>query len=174
MIDESPSNVRDAPTGTHGFAYTRDPSQQDAHAARELAGASEQIANVIQLAVCIVLVGVWTVVGFLFWIPFLVRAIGAYTTAVLGATFTGVSLYSAQRGLDTAVRFWFAGYQVVLEARHSTFSPRRSTRLEEGPPLKDFVEQLLGHLVFSLLFWVSAAAIWIAIWRRAAITSHLP
>ena len=174
MNVESPSTDREPQASSASYSYSPETSTAQTPPIHELSSAPEQFARIIQLVVCVVLIVVWTVVGFLFWIPFLVRAIGAYTTAVLGATFTGASLYSAQRGLDTAVRFWFAGYQVVLESRHSTSSPLRATRLEEGPPLKHFVDQLLGHLLFALLFWCSAVALWIAIWRRSMVTSLVP
>lgn len=126
---------------------------------------AERIARGIQLGVCAVLVAVWSVVGFLFWIPFLVRSIGVYTTAVLSATFTGAPLFSAQRGLDTAVRFWFGGFQAVIDSRHSVHSPDRRERLEDGPPIMNLFAHLFRHLIFTLLFWVSAVALWLAIWR---------
>ena len=141
------------------------PAQRVATPLPRLRDASEQIARAIQLFVCGVLVVVWSVVGFAFWIPFLVRAIGIYTAAVLGNTFTGVPLFGAQRGLDTAVRFWFAGFQVALESRHAVDSPRRFEPIADEPPIKNLFEQLFHHLLFTLLFWLSAVLLWVAVLR---------
>lgn len=131
----------------------------------QLGSTSEQIAEGIQLAVCSILVVVWAIVGFVFWIPFLTRAIAAYTVAVLGATFTGSSLYSAQRGLDTAVRFWFGGFQAVLAARLAIHSKQNPFATVPAPMISGMLEALFHHLLFTLLFWAIAAALFVVPWH---------
>lgn len=131
----------------------------------ELGAVSERIAEGIQFGVCIILVGVWAIVGFVFWIPFLVRSIAAYTGAVLGSTFTGSPIYSAQRGLDTSVRFWFGGFQAALAARHSIKSAQNPYMADPAPAIKGVLDMLFHHLLFTMLFWVSVTFLWIAPWR---------
>jgi hypothetical protein len=100
-------------------------------------------------------------VGFFFWIPLLTRSIAIFTAAVLSSTFTGTSIYNAQRGLDGAVRFWFAGFQAALAARHAVNSGSNAVASPSGPPIHGIYELVFHHLLFTLLFWLSATALWI-------------
>lgn len=165
MRDGDGFSVPGATTSAAPFAYEPPEPQAKIATLPKLHESSERIARAIQLVVCVVLVAVWSGVGFIFWIPFLVRSIATYTTAVLSATFTGAPLFSAQIGLDTAVRFWFAGFQVVLEARHDVNSPRRAERLENTPPIKNLFELLFHHVLLTLLFWMAVVALWLAPWK---------
>jgi hypothetical protein len=56
----------------------------------------------------------WAVVGFLVWVPFLLRTTGMYVVATTQASFTGESLDAATYLLDRATLFWYLGFELII------------------------------------------------------------
>jgi hypothetical protein len=63
-----------------------------------------------------VVLGVWAVVGLVFWIPLLARTMLRFSVALVQATLDGERPTSAARTLQDAVSFYLRGFRVAIEA----------------------------------------------------------
>lgn len=63
---------------------------------------------------------VWTVVGFLIWIPLLIRSIAAYTVGVTAAIIAGNKTIGMARILPDAITFYAGGFRRISESFDET------------------------------------------------------
>ena len=101
----------------------------------------------------VIVLTIWSVVGFIFWIPFLARMIATFSGSVVAATFTGYDPSAARMGLESSVRFYSDGFALIQESIQS---------IHQRKPLKKGLVEALGfarigrillELVWSALFW---------------------
>jgi len=76
------------------------------------------LVSAIYIAVGAVLLFSWTIIGFVFWIPMLVRTTILFMVVVLHDSLTGSGevIGQGQRGLDVAVTFYVNGFIRITEA----------------------------------------------------------
>lgn len=72
----------------------------------------------LRLAVLVVALVIWSVVGFVFWIPFLIRQIAVFSALILHATLTNQDPSAAGVGLDLAVTFYANGFRKIISAMY--------------------------------------------------------
>jgi hypothetical protein len=94
-----------------------------------------------------VVLGVWAVVGMVFWIPLMVRTMVRFSVALVQATLDGVRPTEAARTLRDSVSFYQRGFRVAIEA-------------VEGTPVADVRprgairgRRLVRELVWALVIW---------------------
>lgn len=75
--------------------------------------------------VLVVTLGVWAVVGFIFWIPMLVRTTTSFSSVLLYATLFGKDPSDFGRPLVFATTFYIAGFKNIMNALLQT--DRRSS-----------------------------------------------
>jgi hypothetical protein len=105
----------------------------------------------IYAVVSVLTLGVWTVVGFLFWIPFLSRTIAIFMGSVLYSTLIGSSEHTDQMRhvLDYAVRFWFNGFRLIVES-----IGKRRQGGDALPPLSKINwQKVVLECLWAALFW---------------------
>src|SRR5436853_562718 len=90
----------------------------------------------------------WAVIGFICWIPLLVRAIGVISGTVLYCNFTGSDPSKIKTILENAVTFYSRGFQVINQA----FWPDHKDRVIDSQPSQE-QKPTLWHVGLEIL-WV--------------------
>jgi hypothetical protein len=114
---------------------------------------------------------VWAVVGFLFWIPLLIRATVLFSVRLVHATLTSQSAERAGERLKDAINFWLRGFIVAIDA-----VGRSSGDDSDAPPERAVnVGYLLNELAWAGLAWYALLLMTGAVqtspldvWRAAA------
>ncbi|MBI1748305.1 MAG: hypothetical protein HYR55_17235 [Acidobacteria bacterium] len=114
----------------------------------------DPIVSFIMFLILIICLAVWAVVGFLFWIPLLARAVTIFSAAVVYARVTGQDPESMQDYLRAASSFWFDGFVAAKKALFPTGNSSASHDLD----IKS--GRLFGELTWTLLFWLLALWLW--------------
>jgi hypothetical protein len=121
---------------------------------------TERVASVVRVCVFLAVTFIWAVVGFVFWVPLLVRMIAVFATAVLVAALNNTDTTRAQHGLDKAVRFYFDGFERAAQILH----PPQHTASYQSQLYPFHTESgilVLGrNLLLSAIFWVSVVLFW--------------
>lgn len=113
----------------------------------------KQLIGFVRLIVTVVLLAVWAVVGFLLWVPFLVRAIGLYVGAVFASVISGRDLGRAQDALELATTFYVEGFRKMIESVPGY--RRRQAESEIETQVFGWAWWLvISHTVFSIVFWL--------------------
>jgi hypothetical protein len=103
--------------------------------------------KVIAYCIYIVALVIWTIVGFLFWIPFLARSIAAFSGMILYSALTGVDSKALGRQVEQAIEFYPVGFRRIGEA---LFGATGTT--DAQPPVVKF-DRFVLDIVWTLLFW---------------------
>lgn len=128
-----------------------------------------EIATWGALAIC---VAVWAVVGFLLWLPLLLRHIVAFIVSLTYATLTDGDMADAARRLRGAASFYRRGFESavgsVLFGRDGTSSPESSPRrsLSARPILLECAWALV--VWYPVLLWLGVAE-----WTPADVWSSI-
>jgi hypothetical protein len=103
------------------------------------------------LVVSAVILTVWLVVGFVLWIPFIVRMMGAYFGHLIISVYSQHDLKPAQLALDNAVGFYARGFRLIIRnLKSATVEPAIVTHIAA-----DKIGQILLDLLFAILFWMT-------------------
>lgn len=103
---------------------------------------------IIKLPILILVAGVWTVLGVLFWVPLLARSTAIYASTMLLANITGGSCAAHGERLELAVRFYSDGFRNILD---SLYGDSTSTYVGDSPGLN--LGRLLVEAIWTALFW---------------------
>ncbi len=99
------------------------------------------------LAVCLL---VWAVVGFIFWVPLLVRAAARFSLELLRATFAGRGAQEAGEQLRDAVEFYRRGFAVAIEA---TGNRRFRVTQDSEERMRHPPRHLAWELAWAIIIW---------------------
>jgi hypothetical protein len=88
----------------------------------------------------------WAVVGAIFWIPLLIRAMLRFTINLIEAMFEGHKPARAAAVLRDAVSFYRRGFVIAVEV-----VTRTEIDLSEEGPVRE--NRLLWEIVWALLVW---------------------
>jgi hypothetical protein len=115
------------------------------------------VFEVITWAILGVCLAVWAIVGFIFWIPLLVRAAARFSVTLIQATFAGRDAHAAGELLRDAVNFYRRGFAVAIEA----VGDRRFHVTQEAQEIKRrqprrFVWELAWVVIiwYPILLWL--------------------
>ena len=118
----------------------------------------------IKVLISVFVTIVWTVVGFLFWIPMLFRVTAVFAAAVVIAALRDENPAAAAAALEDAIRFYPAGFVSIQSTLFGTLDRSRRNSSFDPSDSKDWSQlviellPVLGHAVFTTAFWV--AVIW--------------
>lgn len=96
---------------------------------------------------------IWTIVGFVFWLPFLFRMTLIYSISVLQSSLIGSSYKRARRGLLMAINFYFLGYKSInnlFEKDNSFFEEGEEKEEEE----KVSTKKMIFEVFITFIFWI--------------------
>jgi hypothetical protein len=91
---------------------------------------------------------VWSVVGFVFWVPLLARNTLAFTTHTLYANLRHGNATVTSLGLEHAITFYVNGFQNII---HAVLAPNRHAGPYSGPPFK--LMRMIGDSLIAAIFW---------------------
>lgn len=137
--------------------YTSDPSPRPP---RDKVYDTWPVRIIMAVAGVICLI-IWTIFGFLVWLPLMSRMITTFSTAVMSAMITGRDPSDAKHLLDYASTFYVRGFMVIMDAM-------RGTLHLSGPyirPAPKHAGRMLMELVFCLMFWIGIVGSWV-IWTQ--------
>jgi hypothetical protein len=125
------------------------PTEEEKKAARSPGDRAMTVFNWGILVVCL---GVWAVVGALFWVPLLLRRVVEYSVALVPSMLAVGKPWRAAKRLRNAMSFYARGFKVTTEL--VTRDPKRSERPllpgNDGAPRGTV---LFGELVWAVLIW---------------------
>jgi hypothetical protein len=104
------------------------------------------VFKVLTWAILFVVLVVWAVVGAVFWIPLLVRAMLRFCVNLIEAMFEGQKPVRAARTLKEAVSFYRRGFVVAIEV----VTKEEIADAAEGPVTEN---RLLFEVFWALLVW---------------------
>lgn len=103
----------------------------------------------LRVAVLLVALVIWGVMGFIFWIPFLIRQIAVFSVLILHATLTNQDPSAAGVGLDLAVTFYANGFRKIISAMY------REGHSNSGGGMEFRPGRFIGEMVWTAMFWLT-------------------
>lgn len=75
----------------------------------------KRFIRLVRIAVGIIVLAIWAVIGFVFWIPLLARATAYFSGTVIYSAITEGSADASSRQLEKAIKFYTYGYKMVFD-----------------------------------------------------------
>lgn len=115
-----------------------------------------QIITVLTWVVLVVVLLIWAVVGAVFWIPLLLRAMLRFCVSLIESMFEGHKPSTAARILRDAVNFYRRGFVVAVEViTQEEVSDKREGPVAEGRLLREVLWALVvWYFIFLLFGWI--------------------
>ncbi len=95
-------------------------------------------------------IAIWTVLGFLCWVPLLVRMTASFSVAILYCTLTNADSSYLRDPLDGAITFYSRGFSMII----TILSPNRED-LPIGSRFEFQGERVLLEIAWAVVFWAS-------------------
>jgi len=124
----------------------------------------DSFIQVVRAIVVVIVLIVWTILGFFLWIPLLTRTVAYFSGMIAIASFTrNTDMEAAQQRLNYAIEFYIYGYRIILGFLGERMS--RQSTLESITPLDPIalLRSIAVDIVWTLMFWGSPVAAWL--WR---------
>lgn len=160
---------RQAPT----LNYYSTPPADEAGAVEQSAGTEQskpdrgaRIIEYLTLGILFVCMGVWALVGLVFWIPLLLRTMLSFSLLLVQSVLQDRAPGRAARTLRNAVDFYRRGFIVAVEA------VTRQDIEDEGPSRLDG-KFLMRELAWSALVWYVILALFGIVWTPVEIFDWL-
>lgn len=110
--------------------------------------------------------GIWTVVGLVFWIPLLARSTAVFSTGILLSTLAGRGAYAYGRQLDMAISFYANGFRHIIES----LTKQHTVETPIDPPLP--IWRFLGESLWATVFWIGIFFITERLWLGGEAFRH--
>lgn len=130
-----------------------DSRQVAAESKRELGGraslpspAFHLLGHTIKVCVAALTLGIWFIVGFVFWIPLLARATTSFTVSATYSNLVARGVHIPNAGLEHATLFYVDGFRSIIG---SIFAPP----LSEPIHTEFRASRFLLEIGWALLFW---------------------
>lgn len=142
-MDTATQNSREAP-----MLHYRDPASATAEGTpTEDHSFGARFLKGLTRAILVVVLGVWALVGLVFWIPLMVRTMVRFSVSLVQATLDGERPTDAARTLQDSVSFYQRGFRVAIEAIDGEpIGERRGRHPIHG-------ERLFRELLWALVIW---------------------
>ena len=120
---------------------------------------TNKIIQVLTWLILAVVLLVWAVVGAVFWIPLMLRAMLRFSISLIEAMFVGQRPTRAARILRNAVEFYRKGFVVAVEAvtREDLPEERRQPAGENRLLFEVFWAALVWYLFFLWIGWIQTS-----------------
>jgi len=113
----------------------------------------DKLVFLIRVIVIIIVLVIWSVIGFLFWIPLLIKMIGYFSSMITISTFRNIDIRHAQNRLNFSIQFYIIGYVKILDIlKRKKFD---ELKLEDNFPINiwDLFISIIWDILWTLLFW---------------------
>ena len=107
------------------------------------------VLKLVWLVLFLVTTAVWSVIGFIFWIPLLARSTAVFSFLILYITLTNQDHNYLRYQLETAVGFYANGYRHIYDVFYRPANPPPS-----GRPLELKPWDILIATGWTVIFWV--------------------
>ena len=140
------------------------PVEMDPDLSAPLKKTMNRIFEFITWSILVVLLAMWAVVGAIFWIPLMLRAMLRFSLSLLQSVFVGRRPDGAAKGLRDAVSFYRRGFVVAVEVVTKEELDEKAKDPETGNLL--LMELLwaipVWYVILFLLGWIqtSPADMW--------------
>jgi len=110
------------------------------------------VERFIRFAVRCLVLGVWSIIGLIVWIPLLLRVVSIYSFSIIPLTLSGnkAALKRVSQALQAATTFYVNGFKLALSAL-SADKPDEFNDETNEPSLS--LDSTLKELLISLAFW---------------------
>ena len=115
----------------------------------------ETCISIIKLVVFIIVLLVWTFIGFIFWIPLLTRTTALFSAGILISLFSQTperSMVHFKFALEVAISFYIEGYRQVFKALY----PKKQNGISF---FIDYIEfdwiRFIWESVWTAIFWAT-------------------
>ena len=116
--------------------------------------ASNIVLQIIRYIACVIVVIGWATVGFVLWVPLLVRMIIYFIGVVSAASFRGMDLSHARSGLDFAIEFYVNGFRIALTTLDKKLlSPVFIPQNYKPISFLDFIRVMAINSIWTAIFW---------------------
>lgn len=105
------------------------------------------LVNAVTFLLLVVVFAVWAVVGFVFWIPLLTRAVLVFAASVVHAVITGQRASGLRDYLRDASSFWFEGFQIAKQTLYPPSGEPSEWKLEIR------IGRVLAESVWTAAYW---------------------
>lgn len=97
---------------------------------------------------------VWGIIGFLAWLPLLMRTIAVYCVALVQSAFlSNGNLIAAQAALELSIRFYSRGFRQISDGFHTSASQGTATITSVGPIGPVDWSKFIREMLWFVLFW---------------------
>jgi len=112
-----------------------------------------KIIYTIRVLVTLIVLFIWTIIGFLFWIPLLLKMIAYFSSMITISTFRNVQIKAAQDRLNFAVEFYVRGFVKILDILKR--KNLEEIKLEDITPVDfwDLFISIIWDILWTLVFW---------------------
>lgn len=95
---------------------------------------------------------IWSIIGAIFWVPFLARMVAIFTVSVLLSVTRGTALGSAEAGLNAGVNFYIEGFTRINEGINNIINdnPRSESTVNID---SESIQSIFIQLAYTLVFW---------------------
>jgi hypothetical protein len=130
-------------------------------------GLAARILNGLTLGILAICLGIWAIVGAVFWIPLLIRTMVLFSVALIQATLDGKQPAAAAQTLREAVTFYRRGFIVTRSAvmGEPSSQPPAAAAIDVG--------RLMRELVWAAVIWWLVLAILGFAWSPTEIWTWL-
>jgi len=118
-----------------------------------------RVIDAVRYVVLVVSLTIWSVLGFMFWIPMLVYTITHFSACIVYVTITEDDPRVLGVRLERAVRFYLQGFRNVIQAVYSP-SQGRAPAVD----MRIDVPTIVLHVLGTVVFWgvVAVAVLYLA------------
>lgn len=152
-------NVHQTLDQAEELVYTPPSREQEEKEKTESVSWITEILTWTFVGVCL---AVWAGIGFLLWIPRLLRSMVKFSVALMQATITESTADEAARDLRSAADFYKRGFSGAVSAIRSTRGeqPEGGRHIEAGP--------LMREVAWAMAFWYAVLwAMGVSVWTPA-------
>ncbi len=113
----------------------------------------QHIINVIRFVVVVIVLLLWTIIGFIIWIPLLIRMIAYFSGMITISTFRKTDIREAQNRLNFAIEFYINGFKKVVDVWKRDSGEEIKLKDNESLSIIPLLKSLAIDIVWTIIFW---------------------
>lgn len=114
---------------------------------------TDKIIYTIRVLVTLVVLGIWTIMGLVFWIPLLLKMIAYFSSMITISTFRNIQIKAAQDRLNFAIEFYVVGFVKILDILKR--KNLEDIKLGDIAPVNfwDLLFSIIWDILWTAVFW---------------------
>ena len=112
------------------------------------------MASVIRIIVQLVSLAIWSIVGFVFWIPLLFRVTAVFSGAILVYAVNNQDTTPLRTYLDSAIGFYDRGFKIINSTLSDNYSPGPHSYVPHVSLYRLFLELITTFVLWGAMGWV--------------------